>query len=168
MAVDVSPGFLPEGVTSAALLTTISGPNPGLTPASVQNATIFTSAAGPIITSVAPTTAAQGATGRVVVIAGANFANDATASFGPGVTAGVSVDSTSQDWFSWAMIRATRASILKAGGRSPARIRARAARSSWITSFIHSSEAWCCTMKSISLWSAERGFCAARTWSRFR
>jgi uncharacterized repeat protein (TIGR01451 family) len=96
MAVDVSPGFLPEGVTSAALLTTISGPNPGVTPATVQNATIVTPVAGPIITSVSPATTAQGATGRVVVIAGANFANDATASFGSGVTAGVSVDSPSR------------------------------------------------------------------------
>jgi hypothetical protein len=36
-------------------------------------------------------------------------------------SAGVSVESTSHDWFSCAMMRATRASILKAGCRSEAR-----------------------------------------------
>ena len=66
-------------------------------------------------------------------------------------SAGVSVASTSHDWLSCAMIRATRASILKAGCRSSARMRSRAAASSCSMSFIQSSVAWCCTMKSISL-----------------
>ena len=42
-------------------------------------------------------------------------------------SAGVSVESTSQDWLSCAMMRATRASILKAGCRSSPRTRSRAA-----------------------------------------
>ena len=52
---------------------------------------------------------------------------------------GVSVDSTSHAWISCAMMRLTRASILKAGCSSSRRTCAIAACSSWITSFIHSS-----------------------------
>ena len=42
-------------------------------------------------------------------------------------SAGVRVASTSQDWLSCAMMRATRESILAAGARSPSRTRSRAA-----------------------------------------
>src|SRR5687767_4256738 len=49
------------------------------------------------------------------------------------------------------LMRATRESILKAGCRSSAFTCSRAALTSWTISFIQSSEAWCCTMKSISL-----------------
>ncbi|TMA53749.1 MAG: hypothetical protein E6J75_14960, partial [Deltaproteobacteria bacterium] len=85
--VDVPPGFLPPDVTSADLLTTIFGPNPGLLglSQSVKNGTVVTSAAGPTLTNVSPASAALGAVGRVVVLTGANFAPDASVSFGPGV-----------------------------------------------------------------------------------
>ncbi len=96
MTVDVPAGFVPGGATSAPVLTTVSGPNPGVTPASVRNATVVAPAAGPAITSIAPATAARGATGRVVTITGANFAADATVSFGPDVTVAVSVDDSAQ------------------------------------------------------------------------
>ena len=97
MFVNVSADFLQDGITSAALLAAISGPNPGLTPASVQNATVVTPAAGPAITDVSPTTAAQGASGRVVVITGANFdVATASVSFGSGGAVSTSVDSSSQ------------------------------------------------------------------------
>jgi hypothetical protein len=93
----VAAGFLEEGVTSVAIQTTIAGANPGITPATVQNGTALSTVAGPSITTVTPSTAAQGATGRVVVITGANFALDATVSFGSGVTVtSFSVDSSSQ------------------------------------------------------------------------
>jgi uncharacterized repeat protein (TIGR01451 family) len=84
--VDVGAEFLLDGVTSAALLTTISGPNPGLTSATVQNATIVSAEAGPAVTSAAPSTVAKGATGRIITITGVNFATNATVSFGSGVT----------------------------------------------------------------------------------
>src|SRR5207302_7316348 len=46
MSIDVPPGFLGQDVTSAAVLTTVSGPNPGLTPAAVPNATAQAAAGG--------------------------------------------------------------------------------------------------------------------------
>ena len=78
------------------------------------------------------------------------------------------VASTSQAWTSCSMIRDTRASILKAGGRSSVRRRSRAARNSCSISLIHSSLVWCWMMNSISLWSGERGCWAPRIASRCR
>jgi hypothetical protein len=66
------------------------------------------------------------------------------------------------------MMRLTRASILNAVPSSSAAIAATAARSSCSISFIHSSEVWCCTMNSISLWSGDSGCWALSTWSRRR
>ncbi|TMA54203.1 MAG: hypothetical protein E6J75_14220, partial [Deltaproteobacteria bacterium] len=85
--VNVPPGFLAPDVTSADVLTTIFGPNPGLLglSQSVKNGTVVTSAAGPTLTNVSPATAALGTVGRSVVLTGANFAADASVSFGPGV-----------------------------------------------------------------------------------
>ena len=69
---------------------------------------------------------------------------------GKWLSAGVIVLRTSQDCASWICTRETRASILNAGPRSSRRICSIAARSSWMQSFIQSSEAWCITMNSIS------------------
>jgi len=81
---------------------------------------------------------------------------------------GVMVASTSQACTSCSKIRDTRASILKAGGRSSAATAATAARSSISTSFIHSSLVWCWMMNNHSFGSGERGFCAFRMASSCR
>ena len=75
---------------------------------------------------------------------------------------GVIVRSTSQAELSCSKMRATRASILKAGCRLSAAIAPRAAVSSWIASRIQSSEVWCWMMNSISSWAELSGFCAPR------
>ena len=64
----------------------------------------------------------------------------------------------------------TRASTFSAGPGSSASRNATAACSSWITSFIHSSEVWCWMMNSSSSWLAgvDSGACAESTWSSLR
>jgi uncharacterized repeat protein (TIGR01451 family) len=96
IVVNVPSTFLDDGVTSAAVLTTVFGTNPGVTSVTLQNATVVAPAAGPALTDVSPATAARGTAGRVVVVTGANFAADATLSFGAGVTAAVVVDGPDQ------------------------------------------------------------------------
>src|SRR5439155_24801703 len=99
ITVDVSPGFLPPEVTSADVLMTVFGPNPGLfgLSQSAKNATAVTAAAGPTLAGVAPASAGRGAVGRTVVLTGANFAPDASVSFGAGVSVtGTSVDNPTQ------------------------------------------------------------------------
>jgi hypothetical protein len=81
---------------------------------------------------------------------------------------GVIVASTSQACTSCSMIFDTRASILKAAGSSVGGHVADGGGSSCSISFIHSSLVWCCTMKSISLWSGDSGCCAPSTASRCR
>ena len=81
---------------------------------------------------------------------------------------GVMVRSTSQAEFSCSKMRATRASILNAGGRVPAAIASRAAAISWIASRIQSSEVWCWMMNSISSCAPLSGFCAPRIRSTCR
>ena len=81
---------------------------------------------------------------------------------------GVIVRSTSQAEFSCSKMRATRASILKAGGSASRRSAARIASSSWMASRIQSSEVWCWMMKSISSCAAEIGACAPRMRSSRR
>src|SRR5205814_501500 len=97
ISVLIPAAFLDEGVTSSAILTTIAGSNPGITPATVQNGTAVAAAAGPVTTTVATSTAAQGATDRTVVITGANFAPDASVSFIGGTINGVTVTNVSVD-----------------------------------------------------------------------
>ena len=53
------------------------------------------------------------------------------------------------------------AALLSAQRPRSARTCAMAALSSWIMSFIQSSEVWCWMMNSISSWCDERGRCAA-------
>jgi len=98
MAVLVAPGFFQGGVTSADVLVTIFGPNPGLQgqAVSIKSAVAVAPAAGPALSTVAPARGAQGAVGRIVTLTGANFANDATVSFGPGVSAAVTIDNATQ------------------------------------------------------------------------
>ena len=81
---------------------------------------------------------------------------------------GVSVSSTAHCSNSWRWICFTRARILKHGASWSACTCAIAAASSWIMSFIHSSEVWCWMMNSISSWCDERGFCAESRRSRPR
>ena len=86
---------------------------------------------------------------------------------------GVSVSSTAHCSKSCFWMSFTRARILKHGSSASARTKAIAALSSWIMSFIHSSDTWCWTMNSISSWSGaplapESGCCADSRRSRWR
>ncbi len=81
---------------------------------------------------------------------------------------GVIVSSTDHCSVSWRSTCLARASTLRhCQTRSRCR-KARAARSSWISSFIHSSEVWCWTMNTISSWWPDKGCCADRTRSSRR
>ena len=81
---------------------------------------------------------------------------------------GVSVSSTAHCSKSWRCTCFTRARILKHGASWSFFTCAIAAPSSWIMSFIHSSEVWCWMMKSISSWCDERGRCAASSAPSWR
>jgi hypothetical protein len=75
---------------------------------------------------------------------------------------GVSVASTPHCSNSWRWICLTRASFFRHGPTWSARRSSSALLSSWITSRIHSSDVWCCTMNSISSWCSgcDSGCCA--------
>jgi len=87
---------------------------------------------------------------------------------------GVSVSSTAHCSKSCFWMSFTRARILKFASRASARTWPIAAFSSWIRSFIQSSETWCWMMNSISSWRGapavppDNGLCAASSASRCR
>ena len=81
---------------------------------------------------------------------------------------GVMVRSTSQAELSCSRMRDTRDSVLNAGCRSSAAIRRQVAVSSWIASFIQSSEVWCWMMNSVSSCAVESKDCASRILSSWR
>ncbi len=80
----------------------------------------------------------------------------------PMYSEGVSVSSTDHCSVSWRITCLARASTLRHCQTWFCWRKPMAARSSWIISFIHSSETWCCTMNSISSWcgGSETGCCA--------